>query len=718
MTHPFAAKPPVIPVEQPEAHETRLHGGWLLLARSAWIAVTVCTILHLAVGIPLAFAQLQTVCMAAGCLLTPALVQGLHASGLSVDFFALSIIALHLVFTLTSLAVGLVIFWRKSASGLALFVSLALVTFGEATFLGTFDRTAAGFFAWPLLVSFLLFFGNISPILFLYLFPDGRFVPRWTRLLAVVLLVAGVGRFFFSDTPFYHWFSPFGFALFVLSLAVGVFAQVYRYWRVSRPVQRQQTKWIVFGISVAVVGSQVAQLVLPLLGLPVVLLELVGNTIYYLSLLLLPLTIGIAILRYHLWEINLLIKRTLVYGILTLSVVGIYILVVGSLSTLFQTRSNLLISLIATGLVAVLFQPLRTRLQRSVNRLIYGERDDPYAVLSHLGHRLEVTLAPGAVLPTIVETVAQALKLPYVAMSMKRNEELIIAASYGEPASHPIRLPLVYQTEQVGELVLAPRAPDESFSAADNRLLNDLTHQIGVAVHAVRLTADLQRLTTDLQRSRERLVLAREEERRRLRRDLHDGLGPTLAALALTASNVGDLILTDPTAARALANELQNEIRATIGDIRRLVYELRPPALDELGLVAAIRERAVQYSSAQRASGGLGAPTRLQVSVEAPAHLPPLPAALEVAVYRIVQEAITNVTRHAHAQSCVVRLSLTDVLQVEITDDGIGLPAERRAGVGLLSMRERAVELGGSCVIEKLNGTGTRVCARLPVPKE
>src|SRR6266487_123381 len=452
VNHPFASRPPVITFEQPEAHETRLHGGWLLLARSAWIAVTVFTIIHLAVGIPLAFAQLQTVCNTAGCL-TPAIVQGLHAIGLSVDFFALSIIALQLIFTLTSLAVGLV----------------------------TFDRTAVGLFAWPLLVSFLLFFGNISPILSFYLFPDGRFVPRWTRILAVVLLVAGVGRFFFSDTSFYHWFSPFSFVLFVLSLAVGVFAQVYRYRRVSGPVQRQQTKWIMFGITVAVVGSQVAQLVLPRLGLPVILLELVGNTIYYLSLLLLPLTIGIAILRYRLWEINLLIKRTLVYGILTVSVVSIYILVVGSLSALFQTRSNLLISLIATGLVAVLFQPLRTRLQRSVNRLIYGERDDPYAVLSHLGQRLEATLAPGAVLPTIVETVAQALKLPYAAISMKGHEQFIIAASYGEPASDPIRLPLVYQTEQVGELVLAPRAPDESFSAADKRLLNDLTHQIGVA---------------------------------------------------------------------------------------------------------------------------------------------------------------------------------------------------------------------------------------------
>lgn len=404
----------------------------------------------------------------------------------------------------------------------------------------------------------------------------------------------------------------------------------------------------------------------------------------------------------------------MVYGTLTLCIVGIYVLVVGTLGILFQARGNLLISLVATGLVAVLFQPLRHRLQRSVNRLVYGERDDPYAVLSRLGQRLEATLAPESVLPTIVETVAQALKLPYAAISMKYDDEATLAASYGVAGDELVRLPLLYQAEPLGELLLAPRAPGEAFSAADKRLLTDLSHEAGVAVHAVRLNADLQRLTVDLQRSRERLVLAREEERRRLRRNLHDGLGPTLAALALTASTVEDLIPSDPLAASRLVAELQNEIRATVGDIRRLAYELRPSTLDELGLVAAIRERANQLSSMQRAGTEAG----LQVSVEAPDNLPALPAAIEVAAYRIVQEALTNVTRHAQARTCIVRLSLSDVLQVEILDDGIGLPAEREAGVGLLSMRERAAELSGTCVIEKRNGSGTRSSAQLPFPKE
>jgi signal transduction histidine kinase len=212
----------------------------------------------------------------------------------------------------------------------------------------------------------------------------------------------------------------------------------------------------------------------------------------------------------------------------------------------------------------------------------------------------------------------------------------------------------------------------------------------------------------DLQRSRERLVLAREEERRRLRRDLHDELAPTLAALGLTAATVGELITTDPEEA-ALANQrLRAAIRATVGDVRRLVYDLRPPALDELGLVEAVGERASRYDAPQEG---------FRTTVEAPEELPPLPAAVEVAAYRIVQEALMNVARHARASMCTVRLVCPDsrTLEVEVTDDGVGLPGSAEGGVGLSSMRERAAELGGTCEIERSSPTGTRVFARLPL---
>ena len=420
------------------------------------------------------------------------------------------------------------------------------------------------------------------------------------------------------------------------------------------------------------------------------------------SLLVVPVFTYIAILRYRLFDIDVVINRTLVYGSLSACVVGIYVLAVVALGALFQSRGNLAVSLLATGLVAVLFQPLRSRLQRGVNRLMYGERDDPYAVISRLGKRLEAALAPETVLPTIVGIVREALKLPYAAIALPRdgNDFKVVAASGEEPPADPLVLPLSYGGESVGELLLAPRAPGESFSTADRRLLDGLARHAGVAVHGVRVMADLRR-------SRERLVLAREEERRRLRRDLHDELAPTLAALGLGAATVGELIPTDPKEA-AFANEkLRSAIRATVGDVRRLVYDLRPPALDELGLVEAMRQRASRYDVGDEG---------FLATVEAPDELPPLPAAVEVAAYRIVQEALTNVSRHARASACTVRLACADgrALTIEVTDDGVGLPETPGGGVGLSSMRERAAELGGECEIVRSWPSGTRVFARLP----
>jgi signal transduction histidine kinase len=233
--------------------------------------------------------------------------------------------------------------------------------------------------------------------------------------------------------------------------------------------------------------------------------------------------------------------------------------------------------------------------------------------------------------------------------------------------------------------------------------LEDLARQAGVAAHAVRLTADLQR-------SRERLVTSREEERRRLRRDLHDGLGAQLAGLNVQAGVLRRLIPHDPEAADGLVVELREEMRAAIGDIRRLVYDLRPPALDDLGLSGALERLAERYGAE-----GDG----LRVRIETPEQLPPLPAAVEVAVYRVAQEALTNVVRHAGAGECIVRLATANGwLKMEITDNGIGIAEEHDPGVGLLSMRERAAELGGSCEIESPTAGGTRLLVHLPLVEE
>jgi signal transduction histidine kinase len=655
-------------------------GYWPLLARAAWIVVAVLTVVYYFGTLPLEFARLQTVCTHAGCLLTPTNARELGELGLSVNFFAAYFIAVDIIFTLVWFAVGAVIFWRRSNDRMAFFVALFLVTYGGIGFSGGIDTT---FPVWQAVSAFLLFFGNTSSFLFFYLFPDGRFVPRWTRWLSVVITVIALCLFFFPDTSLSNWLNSFRFVEFIGILATGVVAQFYRYWRVSGPMQRQQTKWVVFGLTTAVVGTLGMDIAEQVLSPSHVIFFLVGNTIILLCQILIPLTIGIAILRYRLWEINVLINRTLVYGMLTVCVVGLYVLVVGSFGALFQTRGNLFISLVATGLVAV---------------------------LTRLGQRLEVTLAPEAVLPTIVETIAQALKLPYTAITMKQEEAFIIAASYGQCGDDLIGLPLIYQTEQVGELVLAPRVSGETFSASDKRLLNDLTHEVGIAVHAVRLTADLQRLTHDLQRSRERLVLTREEERRRLRRDLHDGIGPTLASLSQRLDTARHLVPSDPDAAVLLLEALKGQVKATIADIRRVVYALRPPVLDELGLISALREHIVY---AQESNG-------LRIAIEAPEEMPPLPAAVEVAAYRIILEALTNVERHAHAHTCQVRLDWASAgaLCLAITDDGRGLSPHFTAGVGMTSMRERAAELGGECKITSAPTGGTRVWVRLPLSKE
>jgi signal transduction histidine kinase len=309
------------------------------------------------------------------------------------------------------------------------------------------------------------------------------------------------------------------------------------------------------------------------------------------SFTLVPIAVGIAILRYRLYDIDIIINRTLVYGALTAGVVALYVLIVGTLGALFQARGDLAVSLVAAGVVAVVFAPLRERLQRSVNRLMYGERDDPYAVLSRLGQRLEATIAPEAALKTIVETIAQALKVPYVAIDLSQDGkvEFVTVIEHGSPKEELVVLPLVYQRETIGRLIVASRAPGEAFSPTDMHLLEDLVRQVEVAVHAVRLTADLQR-------SRERLVTTREEERRRLRRDLHDGLGPTLGALTLGLDTTRlALAQDDPKAVDGLLLELKAQTHEAVSDVRRLVYGLRPPALDDLGLVPAIRQQAANH---------------------------------------------------------------------------------------------------------------------------
>ena len=522
-------------VDQTNVTTTLLSGRWLVLARVVWVGIAVLSLGLVIASIPSYFAFLRVLCTGALATcrnngqITPDDLRAFQAFGLSLDFFATYQVAIVIVFAVVYASIATVIFWRGSNDRMALFASLTLVMFPAAFNTSELATLPS---AWWLPGQFVAFLGDISIFLFFYLFPTGRFVPRWTRWLWAGVIVLWAVNSFFPSLPFN---SSVLFTMVLLGfVGSALAAQIYRYRRVSNTVQRQQTKWVVFGLSIGLGGFLVLLIFYTFFPSLVQgpFADLILSTALYLFLLLIPLSIGVAILRSRLFDIDLIINRTLVYGILTVSVVGLYVLVVGYLGALFGTSGNLLISLVATGLVALLFQPLRAFLQRGVNRLLYGQRDEPYTVVTRLSQRLEVTLAPDAVLSAIVETVALALKLPYVAILLKqeepsymvgndagassathssdqKEETFALAASAGKLVGDPLILPLVYQAETIGQLHLSPRTPGEPLNPADRRLLDELARQAGLAAHAVQLTSDLQR-------SREHLEQRVEERTREL----------------------------------------------------------------------------------------------------------------------------------------------------------------------------------------------------------
>lgn len=553
------------------------------------------------------------------------------------------------------------------------------------------------------------------PTLLPLLFPDGHVPsPRWRPLARTVLAAIGAltvlgallpGPLTNYDAPVVD--NPVGVAqlaplaplagpatgaiVFVLS-PLCLAALIVRL-RHAEGDERAQLKWFV----AACVAAFATLVVGAVLGLGL----LAADALWLAGLICIPVAAAIAITRHRLYEIDTVINRTLVYGALTAAGIGAYVAVVSGLSA---ALSGLGASLVATGLIAVAFAPARGRLQRWVDRLLYGHRSDPYAALAGLGTRLESTLPVGAILPAVAETIAIALKLPYVGIEVTDADGAQRAATYGRLAGDPLRLRMSYGGEAVGWLAVASRSPGERFSAVERRLLEDFARQAGATAHAVGLADRLLR-------SRQQLVTSREEERRRLRRDLHDGLGPTLAGLMLQVDAARRLLPEDAEDAAATLSHLKTGLQETVVEVRRLVYELRPPALDELGLVGALRRQGETLAGAPARGGGQS--MAVKVSVREP--LPPLPAAVEVAAYRIAVEALLNAARHSQGASCWVRLAFDEALELEIADDGRGLSQGRPMGVGLRSMRERAAELGGSCSVEPRASGGTVVRASLPV---
>lgn len=727
MNHLLGLMPVPTSQEQRSEEARRLSGIWLVLARVGWLVIALLTLSILIIGLPAYFTHLQTACgSVAACTIHGALapegMRTLQAFGISAGTYAAFLVVLTGATSLVWTAVGWLIFWRKSEEVMALFVALLLVTYADVNTSATLAFTSP---AWLVPAKLVRVIAGLSISLSFYLFPNGRFVPRWTRwfaLLAVVYeLLIELSP---AGSPIYSsWLSVFIAAILVGSM---LFAQLYRYRKVSTPIERQQTKWAVFGMLVAMVGVLVLvvlYLSVPAFQSPGSVYE-VSTSVFLVVMLSIPVSIGIAILRSRLWDIDLIINRTLVYGVLTVSVVALYVLIVVGLGTLVRERNDFVLSLLATGFIAVLFQPLRERVQQASNRLMFGERDDPYRALARLGRRLEAISDPVTLLPLTVETVAHALKLPYVALQLASREGPAHVVTYGAPQPKTEAFPLVYAGERLGSLLVAPRTPGEPFSRADQRLLADLVRPIGIAVHALQLA-------TDLEDSKLRIVTEREQARRRLGNDLHDGLAQKLMGMARLIEAATNLVQDKPAQARTMLSEVQEQCSATLQEVRSLAHTLHPPELEILGLEEAIRERCAALQIALAGS--------LHI-IDLPASLPPLPIAVEVAAYYIVQEALTNVQRHAHAKTCTIHLRMTQsteeevsasrlslwqqpVLAISIVDDGCGWLMEQQertaaTGLGLLSIRERAHELGGSCTIVSEPTRGTHVQVYLPCPEE
>lgn len=575
---------------------------------------------------------------------------------------------------------------------------------------GVLGHSAPGYLWVGWFTDTLFIVAMVSLPLVLMLFPDGHAMSRRTGWLLGVPLVCGAiswfGQLFVHGNPLVirgrEVNNPagdvfpraltdaainIGFPLFALSVLLGVAVLVLRYRTGSGEV-RQQLKWLVWAGSICSVelvsefvpGNVIAPVTGPIAS---------G---------LLAASMCIAILRHRMFDIDLVINRTMVFAVLSVLVIGGYMALVISLGAALGRPVHLGSGLLAAALVAVTFAPARTFVQRRVDRLMYGERKNPYRVMTQLGRRLEAD-RQGGELAVVVDTLTQTLKLPYAAIFDASGEPL---ASTGTATGDVVEHPLTYQGAGVGHLLVSQRTGASGFSRDETRLLTDLARQIGAAVHAVRLSAALQL-------SRQRLVSAKEEERRRLRRDLHDGLGPKLAAVGLKLDATRVMVDSRPDDAKQVLSDVREDIRGTIDDIRRLVYELRPPSLDELGLVGALRDCVSRFDS--------GADGALVIEVDAAQDLPQLPAAVEVAAYRIVNEAVTNVVRHAHARHCAVDVVLDDALHLAIVDDGVGGCASWRRGVGTGSMAERAAELGGELHVRGgRSGRGTEVRVRIPLP--
>jgi signal transduction histidine kinase len=521
-------------------------------------------------------------------------------------------------------------------------------------------------------------------------YPSGRLPARWWRWpvgavsagLLVLTVMASLTQGAYDDiasgpAPLVlpdGWWFPAGGVVAGAAILLGAItiwvATVLRLVR-ARPPERQQLAWLIC-------------VVLPLMavafGVPA------PEWLFVLLALMVPGSIVIGVVRYQL--LGIVVSRALVYATLTAAVVVLYLAVSSMAAAALGRTLSPVPGAITATLIAVALSPARTRLQSAADRFVYGRRRDPVAAVTELGDRV-ATAEEADLLPAVLDTVTAAL----------RTSGAWVTGT-GEPTGSEagtVAVPLRVGGRDVGTLHIAERHPGEPFTAGDRRLLAALAPQVAVVVRALELAGSLDR-------ERKRVLTATHAERDRIRRDLHDGLGPSLAGIGLAVQAVqaqlGERV---DAVTPGLLERLKDEVDAAVGEVRRILDGLRPAPLDDVGFVAAVRRHA----------DALAPSVSVRVTAE---ELPPLPPDVETAAYRIAQEALTNVARHSGARSAEVGLRARDGrLEVAVVDDGAGFDGDLRPdGVGLDSMRTRAQAVGGELTVSS-GPDGTRVVAGLPL---
>jgi signal transduction histidine kinase len=609
---------------------------------------------------------------------------GLAELGLTARGYALYVVVLVSVLALVHLTVAMLLLRLARRRTAAVSSALVLICLG-VVFPQTLPALAAAHPGWAVVVDLLERGTVVALTVWVLTFPDGRFRPRWSIAVAGVVAVVEVAGLLGVEPP--------GALLFDVLWALLLVAVVVVRYRMAGE-DRAGIRWVAGGTAAALAGLVLAAVAQELGARPGTVADLLVQAGIVLAFLLIPVSVAVALLRHGIWGVEASVGRAVTYGVLTVGATGLYATVV-AVATAVLPLDPTATATVAASLLAVAVHPAYVRLRRAVDGLLYGDRRRAAAGLASLGER---TADADGVLASVAEILLRTLRLPYVAVTVGTADDVVARGSAGSPAEGwpTDAMDLTHLGSPVGTLVLARRDRDGPVAEIDRRAVADVVQQLSVLGSSVLLTEQLRR-------SRRGLVTAQEEERRRLRNDLHDGLGPALSAVLLTLSAAENRLPSDPSSVPALLADARGQTAAAVAEVRRLVYGLRPPALDELGLDGALRSVLTRL-------GSDGVSFRLETS----GPLDDLPAAVEVAAYRIVSEAATNVVRHAYARSCSVSVERRDdVLEVAVADDGAGV--QGAAGVGMASMRERATELGGALSVESGSGRGTVVRTVLPL---